>query len=357
MTNPSAYVSAPQILLAGQRDNDLSDNVVSIMIEETIEGLFRCEIVLNNFGMRPDGRMDYLFFDRNKLDFGKDIGIRLGPGTPPTQLFSGRITALEGEFPAGGGSRIVVLAEDRLQDLRMTRRTRSFEDMSDSDIIKKIASEHGLQPSGGPTGPKHKCMTQVNQSDLAFVRERARAIGAEVWVNDTTMNIKPRNSQSNAALDLAYGASLFAFQVRADLAHQCTELSVSGWDVAGKATIKEKATSSLVSNELGGGVVGGNTLSKAFGDRKASIVHTVPLTSAEARSIAEARYRERARRFVTGSAEAEGNAGIRVGVTVQLSELGSMFSGQYYVTRAMHLFDVANGYRTEFDVESPKIAR
>ncbi len=357
MDNPSAYVSAPDVLLLGRRDPDLSSNIVAILVEENIDGLFRCEIVLNNFGFRPNGKMDYLFFDRDKLDFGKEIGIRLGPGTPPTQLFSGRITALEAEYPPGGGSRIVVLAEDRLQDLRMTRRTRSFEDMTDSEIIQQIANEHGLTPDVNSTSPKHKCITQVNQSDLAFVRERARAVSAEVWVNESKLHVKPRTAQTDAAVDLAYGASLFAFQVRADLAHQCTDLTVSGWDVASKDTITETATPSLVSGELGSGQDGGSILQKAFGKRKASIVHTVPLTSQEARAIAEARYRERARRFVTGSAEAEGDPKIRVGATVQLSELGAMFSGKYYVTRAMHLFDVANGYRTEFDVESPRIGR
>jgi len=357
MDNPSAYLSTPVILLIGQKNNDLSDNVVSILIEENVEGLFRCEIVLNNFGMIQNGIMDYLFFDQSKLDFGKEIGVRLGPGQPPVQLFSGRITALEAEYPPGGGSRIVVLAEDRLQDLRMTRRTRSFEDMSDAQIIRQIVNEHGLTPDINITGPKHKCITQVNQSDLAFVRERARAVGAEVWVNESTVHVKARTAQTGAAVELAYGASLFAFQVRADLAHQCTELSVSGWDVASKNTIIETATPGSVSGELGSGQDGGNILKKAFGQRKASVVHTVPLTSEEAKSIADARYRERARRFVTGSAEAEGNPKIRVGTTVQLAELGSMFNGKYYVTRALHLFDVANGYRTEFDVESPRIGR
>ncbi len=106
MDNPSAYLSAPQILLIGQKDNDLSDNVVSIFIEENIEGLFRCEIVLNNFGLKPNGIMDYLFFDQHKLDFGKEIGVRLGPGQTPVQLFSGRISALEAEYPSGGAVRL-----------------------------------------------------------------------------------------------------------------------------------------------------------------------------------------------------------------------------------------------------------
>src|SRR5260370_28473293 len=59
---------------------------------------------------------------------------------PYTTLFR----SIEAEYPQGGGAQVLVLAEDLLQDLRMTRRTRSFEDMSDEDVIRQIAQEHSL---------------------------------------------------------------------------------------------------------------------------------------------------------------------------------------------------------------------
>ncbi len=355
MNAPTIYVSLPEVLLDGQRDADLSENVVAVLVEENIDGLFRSEIILNNFGVRRSGGMDYLFFDRDKLDFGKEIGLRLGPGSPAQQVFAGRITGLEAEYPPGGNSRIVVLAEDRLQDLRMTRRTRSFEDLSDSDVINQIVREHGLVADVNVTGERHKSLAQVNQSDLAFIRERARAVNAEVWVTERTLHVKPRTQQSGSPIELAYGVSLTAFQVRADLAHQCTELRVSGWDVAGKQAILATGTPSLMTSELENEQDGGAILKRAFGERKAAVVHTVPLTNGEAQSIAQARYRERARRFVTGSGEADGDARIRVGVSVKLSGLGRLFDGKYYVTRVRHLYDVTNGFRTEFDVERPGI--
>jgi len=72
-----------------------------------------------------------------------------------------------------------------------------------------------------------------------------------------------------------------------------------------------------------------------------------------ARSMAEASYRSRARRFVTGSALADGDARLRAGVTVTLSGLGSLFDGDYYVVRVRHTYNLTDGYRTEFDVERP----
>jgi phage protein D len=187
------------------------------------------------------------------------------------------------------------------------------------------------------------------------MRERARAVNAELWVEDKNLHAVPRTDRNGERVNLAYGISLLTFQVRADLAHQCTELTVSGWDVSAKDLIREKATSGVVSGELNSGTSGGSILEKAFGERKASIVHTVPLTGEEAKAMAEARYRERARRFVTGSGSAEGNARIRVGTILTLSELGKMFNGDYYVVRVRHTYNSAHGFRTEFDVERPGI--
>ena len=47
-------------------------------------------------------------------------------GNDSRSIFAGRVTALEAEYPMGGGAELVVLAEDRLQELRMKRRTRTF---------------------------------------------------------------------------------------------------------------------------------------------------------------------------------------------------------------------------------------
>jgi len=67
----------------------------------------------------------------------------------------------------------------------MTRRTRSFADASDADVMRTVAQDHSLTPDIDVSGPTHKVLTQVNQSDLAFLRERARAVDAEVWVEGT----------------------------------------------------------------------------------------------------------------------------------------------------------------------------
>ena len=156
---------------------------------------------------------------------------------------------------------------------------------------------------------------------------------------------------------LAYGVELMAFSVRADLAHQCTELGVASWDTAGKAAIVETAGQWALGAELNNDVGGGALLGQKFGAYPQRLVHSVALTSAEAQALAKARYCAGARQFVTGTGLADGTPEIRVGKYIRLSNLGRMFNGTYYVVRATHTYDLDHGYRTEFDVERPGIGQ
>ena len=146
---------------------ELNPELQNLIIAENTTGLYRCEARFGNWGS-INNTSDFLYFDRKILDFAKDFQIKLATDS----LFQGKIMGLEGNFREGKSPEISVLAEDRFQDLRMNRRTRTFTDVSDSDVINQIATDHGLSPSVDLTGPTYKVLAQVNQSDLAFIRER-----------------------------------------------------------------------------------------------------------------------------------------------------------------------------------------
>jgi phage protein D len=250
-----------------------------------------------------------------------------------------------------------VLAEDRFQDLRMTRRTRTFENVTDAGVAQQIANEHGLQPDVSLNGPTHQVLAQVNQSDLAFLRERTRANDAEMWVEGDKLLAKPRAQRDGGTLQLSYRGTLREFSVMADLARQATSVTASGWDVAGKSALKHEADEAVISGELNNGESGAKILQSAFGGRKEALAHTVPLTAQEAQAFAESYFRMNARRFLTGRGVAEPDAGLRVGSFVELSGLGPLFSGKYYLAEVRHRFDRKNGLRTEFIGEKPGMGR
>lgn len=351
-TPPALQPSRPTISIDGTESSTLAGGLLGLRVRTDVHGLSNCEAEFGNWGPKGDAS-DFLFFDRQLLDFGKELKIMLGT----TALFVGKITALEARYPEGNSPSLVVLAEDQFQDLRMTRRTRSFADVSDSDVFSQIAGDHGLTPDVGVTGPTYKVLAQVNQSDLAFMRERARALDAELWVTDSKLSVQPRSSRGGSPVTLTYGKELREFRVLADLAEQATSFEVTGWDVSGKQALNEQADDSVVSSELKGGDSGPSILKSAFGDRKDALANSVPQTSDEAHARAEAVLKRRARRFLVGRGTSETKPELQVGATVTLAGVGPLFEGDFYLAATEVVFDGAKGLRTELELERPGLGK
>jgi phage protein D len=347
----TSFVSTPVLSVAGAVNTGAAGNLVSLTVEETIVGMYWCQARFVNYGYR-NGVPDYLYLGRDVLDFGTAFAVNLGPQGASQQVFAGKISAIQADYPAGEQAQVLVFAEDGLQDLRLTRRTRTFDNSSTADIASQVAGEHGLTPAINLDGPTRTVTAQLNQSDLAFVRSLARRDDAEVWLDSSALHLARRPDRNGGTIELSYGADLLSFSVRADLASQCTNLSVTGWDVAAKDAIAETSDASALGSELASGDTSGSgVLGAAFRSRTETIVSATPLDSDDARAVAQAAYLELARRFVCGTGMTGGTPALQVGSTVTLSGLGSLFNGSYYVSRSRHMFDLVLGYRTEFDVE------
>jgi phage protein D len=352
---PANYTARPTFELGGTPQPALSDGLQELLVEETVAGLSRCEATFANWGPK-NGTTTFLYFDRQIIDFGKNLKITIGGGDASGVVFQGRVMGIEGRYLRSRPPELLVLAEDRLQDLRLTRRTRTFESLSDSDLFQQVASQYGLQTNIDVTGPTYRVLAQINQSDLAFLRERARAIDAELWIDNNTLNVKSRNRRETDDVTLTFGQGLLEFSVLADIAGQSSGFVVSGWDVSGKQAITYRATDSTLAGELNGDMSGSKVLASAIGSHDQQIVHDLPFTQQEVQAIAESEFRHAARRFVTGSGVAEGDARVRVGTKLTVGSTGNLFDGNYYVTRVKHLFDGTGGYRTQFFVERTGIA-
>ncbi|PKN92455.1 MAG: hypothetical protein CVU44_15080 [Chloroflexi bacterium HGW-Chloroflexi-6] len=351
--NRLLQTARPVLEVNGQEQASFTEMLLEMLIVENVQGLYRCELKLSNWGVSGEGT-GFQFLDRSKIDFGH--GLKIKPQGDETIIFNGRVMGFEAEYPQGQSPAIVLLAEDRLQDLRMTRRTRSFEDTSDADLFRQVARDHSLRDDIQLEGPTHRALAQVNQSDLAFLRERARLLEVELWLEEDTLHACPRSARGAETVRLSYGGSLHSFTVQADLAAQRTSVKAHGWDVGAKQTVSHAADKSPVSNELDGNKSGADILEEKIGARIESLVHTVPFSQEEARTYAEGYFRTMARRFVTGTGTTNFDPKLRVGNLVEIEALGPMFSGKYYICEVRHTFDQASGFRTQFSVERPFIS-
>lgn len=343
--------SRPSIEIDGQRDATLSAGLMTMDIVETSEGLARCELMFGNWGGADSSGFQH--FDRKLLDFGKALGVKVGEEL----VFKGAISAISGSFPEGKPPQVGVCAEDRLQDLRMTRRTRSFADASLADVLRRIAGDHGLQAQIDVSGETYKHLAQVNQSDLAFIRDLARREDAQIWIDDMKLWAAQRARRNAATVELGWAGELREFHVSADLAHQRTKLVGAGWSVADKRVARHEADEAAIRAELNGAPGGAQTLQQAFGARVDTLAHAMPAVDAEARAFAEASFRHMARRFIVGRGVAKTKPGLRVGAKLKIKGVGPLFEGDYTVTEVQIRFDAKKGLRTEFCCDRPALGQ
>ena len=339
----------PTIEIGGEQDTRLEAGLLEYAISDAIDGIANAELRFGNWG--GEDVQGFQYFDRTKLDFGKVLTVKMGRDI----LFKGKISAISGHYPEGAPPQIAVLAEDPLQDLRMVRRTRSFEQKSLADIARTIANDHGLQPMVDTGGPTYASVAQVNQSDLAFLHELARAEGAQIWFADDKLLVK--KSHDVPDVSLAWAGTLRAFDVTADLSSQRTSVTASGWSVADKQGVKHKADKAALGSELGDDQAGAEILASAFGERGDQVAHGLPTTDQEAKSLAEAGFRSMARNFIVGDGISETDPKMRIGAKLELTGLGPLFDGKYRIRSVCHLFDAADGARTEFSCDRPGLGR
>jgi len=244
MTEPMFAVAGPVFSIDGDRVPSLARDCVRLEIEEGVEGLrtLRLHVFATGAGAAgPPDRMIYL--DGGVVDFGKQLTVSLGPDGGQRTVFDGAISAIEAVFADGQPPLVVILAEDALMRLRMTRRLRTFTDVTDADLASSVADDHGLRAEVDVDGPRYDVVQQLNQSDLAFLRERARLVQAELWADGRTLHMASRPKRSGTELTLVQANQLLSVRLCADLAHQRSEVVVTGYDASAADVIDERAQS------------------------------------------------------------------------------------------------------------------
>lgn len=258
-----------------------------------------------------------------------------------SNIFKGDIVGIEPVFDAGGQSRVTLRALNRLHRLTRGRKSKTYQDQSDADIVSRIAAEAGLV--AGPASPEIKIrydyVYQRNETDLEFLRERAARIGFEVLVDDKTLLFRRPVDSDAIPLGCTGQATLKRFHPRLSSANQVSKVTVRGWDPVRKQEIVGTASRRLIALSPGAGqiadppgelidlglVQGLDSAANAYGAARGTL---------EAVTASD----------LSAEADAMGDASLHVGAIVSVSGIDARFNGKYYVAGASHRYQQgANG--------------
>ncbi len=349
----AVFHARPRFSIDGADEIRLNEDLLRLECSQDEIGPARFEAVFQNWGRTErNSEVDFMHFDGAILDFGKRIRVEAGDVDNDAIIFEGEITSIEGCYPEGRPPELIVRAENSLQWLRMTKRSRQFNETSDGDIAAEIADDAGLDSEVDATGVEHVALLQVNQSELGLLQERACAADAKLQQQNGVIQFKPRRQNYDEPLLLTRQNELLNVHVNADLAHQRSEVRVHGWSVRNKEAIHATANAETVRGEAeNAGRVGAEILSQIHPETTEELHLEIPATVDEAQQLADAKMLRRSRRFITARGVTSGTPRLAPGHKVDLVDLGDWFSGIYHITSVRHTFDTKSGFQTHFLAE------
>ncbi len=349
LSRSPVYTARPTVRIDGRASDRVALLLSAMRLTESEGGMSSLELSLDNTARFEDGRMDLAFEDESLLRLGASISVHTGDEEAPQEIFRGLITGTEASFEGAEGPELLVLAEDALQRARLARRTQVHDNATIAGLADELASRVGMRTVINGFSEPLGLQVQLNESDLAFLRRLVSSRDGDLQVVGEELHVAPRKEVRRGTVELALYSQLRRARVVVDLAHQATEVTVSGWN----ALTGRKVSGSGTGTNLGPGTgrKGADVLRQALGARSEHLGDVPAVTDEEARALATAAFDQRARRFVCVEGTAEGNPALRVGSHVTLRGLGRRYDNTYYVVRAHHRYDLARGYETDFEAE------
>jgi phage protein D len=344
-TTTTSRVTNVEVKIDGQV---LADTYLSAMEEASVDHNLHLPAMLTlRFHMNnPDWLND------PNLTEGKQVEVLAKERNTPKSLFTGKIMAVEIDqdmlMPM-----LVVRAYDHSYALHRQRHRRSFIQVTDSDIASRLAGEAGLQPDVESTSEVYEYVFQYNQSDYEFLRERARRIGYDLYVQQQKLCFKKAHTVSGTEVALQWGQSLSRFHVRTSLAEPVAKVFVRGWDQKAKREIVGQATSPNGLPQIGAKANGQPLAQSTWNAATEYVVVDDPVISqSDATTLATAYMDELGDSFVEAEGRCEGNPDILPGRKVKIDGVGARFNGRYYVTAVTHTYSTKEGFQTTFVARS-----
>jgi phage protein D/phage baseplate assembly protein gpV len=289
--------------------------------------------------------------DRHPFQVGATVEVRAGgieDRSPGGVLFKGEVAAMEPEF-AEGGLTIAVRAYDQSFKLHAARRTRTFQDQTSADIVRRVGEEHGLRPGTiDATGGPHRHLQQSGESDWDLCWRLAAAHDFEFVVDDELFHFRRAGSAQGAPIELAYPETLLSFKPRLSGVQQVREVEVRAHDAATQRTIVHRASQPTRTNGRVG-VDRAQVVDRLRGG-ELLVADRVVEDAGQARALAQSTLDRLASTWVEADGGTLGNPALRAGCTVKVTGVGRQFSGEYHVSSTVHSYRGAKGYRTGFTI-------
>lgn len=328
------------------------------------------EVTIENSLLLPDVCSLHIYdntfakLDSDTFKHGTDVEVLIGyddkaadSASNMISVFHGEITAVEMEMNSDGETVLIAHCMDLSHRLHRGRKSRTFVNVSDSDVVHQLLGEAGLT-AGTVDGSSivHDWLMQNNQTDWEFLSERAKRVGYRLFVSGkNTVNFQNVSDSASTTHSLTWGEDLLSFRPRITAGLQVDQVIVRGWDRLQKQAIVGNVSSSNGLPQIGASSDGGRVAQNAFGSSAIMTLVDHPVfTQSEAQSLAQSIKDDIGGDFVEAEGRCIGNPNLKPGVGIQISNVGTKYSGTYLLSSTTHSYSAHSGYKTEFVISGKR---
>ena len=293
------------------------------------------------------------------VKIGDAVEIKIGDDS--TSIYKGEIVGVEPIYKGGEKTRVVIRAMNKLHRMLRVRKSITYTDKTDQDILSQVVGDSGLSLQWQhKTSIQYKHVYQHNQTNLEFLRTRAARMGCHVWCIDSTVYVKQPDLQSGPIKTLTVDkpgdgeTALREFRPLLSSAAIVKKVTVKGWNPETKELITGQAEAQNSSLGTENAATGSGSLA---GEETFTVDH--PIWSAEeANALAAARLQDLSLTYITGHAVCTGDPAFDIGKVVKITanadpdsnKSDDPFNGNYYIMGLTHRHDASKskdgGYST-----------
>lgn len=363
---------------------DVLRDVTSITYRDNVKEIDSFELAVNNWDAdrlrfkyvgsetaeqlqpgHPDSALFRLF-----EPCGKDVEIRMGYVGDLTLMLKGNFTSISPVFSNTLPPVLNVRGLNVLHKLRTQQQTYSWTGLKDSQIAQNLGTLR--DPRGGPRFPlpirvdpnamqyevAEDYVAEHSQYDIDFLLSRARRRGYVVYIQPDptgktpgTLYFGPPDSANPALRDVTFqlhwGRALVEFKPKLTTATQVKSVTVFGWNRRTRRPIKEAVTLDDARIRCNRDI---HRLLEQCDPREEIVVTEPMFTPRAAHERALAILNASQHEFVKCDATTVGLPDLRAGLHVEILNVGSRFSGRYFITSTEHTIN-DNGYLTKFSAQ------
>jgi YD repeat-containing protein len=324
---------------------DLGDRLIGFTYEDCEKKADKLTLQLRNH--------DLHFFERQELMGGACLEVSWGyPGnmSPPRRVVVKKLK---------GFGTLNVECLCRSSQMNRQSRTRRWEGVTRSDVVRAVAKENGYEGQFADvedTDEVYDVINQTAETDARLLRRLAAREGFLFYVDLGGLHWHRRRQSAAPTQVLTWYADpgrgdVLDVNVESDLVKRVGRATVRGRDPLRKTTISSSATSASTTRDTLGQTVevvdpdSGRTHLEVR-NATASVSPTSASSAGRAKRQSAARFSRAERATIKLSLRTVGDPTLRAKIIVEVRGVTALLSGKYYVTEAKHVI-TTSGYTCE----------